>query len=576
MIAGRPPSRIRSPLALVGLAIFLGATRGVAAKDDAVVARVGEVEIDRATFEAEFAESRPDTTKTEGEARRDLLQALVNRHLLALAARDAGMFEPDSLIEHRLHNYEDGLVFQRMRELEIRSKIHLTDADVEEFYARQAISFDASQIVVATEEEAKQVMARLAAGADFAALADSLSLDVRTAGKGGRLPLFVWGTTSLLFLREIETMKPGEVRGPLHSDTGYHVIRLNDRVPRPDRAPLAEVRDFMTERLRIHTEMQLAGAYYAELDRRYHLTPNWQAVNELARRFKAALDEAARSDPDATAEAQADIAMRSIVLPESLLAQPVATWDFGSFSVSQEWAGLQEMPALVLADRKNPHHTIEDAASEFRSRAMIREGRDRGLDRDPEIRRRVEIRREEWIVSNFYRSQIMGQATFSEAEEREYYAAHAEQFELPARLKVATIVYRDGSVAAEMEAALRDPAGDPDSLLAAHKTRGVFRTENKGMWITQAEHPILFERAQPLKPGDVARVIDEEGSWTVLVLLEREEGKKLSFEEARDSVQASLRNLRSDEILNRVLNEIKAKHPVWIDEVYLSHFERGD
>jgi hypothetical protein len=559
MIAG-PRVRIRCLPALIGLAISLGAV--AAAEEKAIVARIGEDEIDRATFEAEFADTRPDTTKTQGEARRDLLEALVNRHLLALAARDAGMFKPDSVTERRLRNYESSLIFRKMRELEIRSKVKLTDADVEEFYAKQAIAFDVSQIVVATEDEAKEVMARLAAGADFAALADSASLDVRTAGKGGRLPLFVWGTTSLVFLRELETMQPGEVRGPLRSDAGYHVILLNAKVPRPDRPPLAEVRDFMTERLRVHTEMQVAGAYYAELDRRYHFTPNWESVSELARRFKAALDEAAKSNPAGTAEEQAGMAMQSIVLPESLLAQAVATWDFGSYSVREEWTELQEMPPLVLVDRKNPHYTIEDAASGFRSQAMIREGRARGLDQDPEVQRRLELRREELVVTEFYRSSIMDKATFSEAEEREYYASHEEKFDLPARAKVATIQYRDRTAAEEMEAALRHPSGNPDSVLAAHKTRGVTQAENQEIWIGEADHPILFERAQTLKPGEVARVIDEEGSWTVLILLEQEEAKKLSFEEARKSVQESLRNLRSNEILDRTLTEIKVLHPV--------------
>lgn len=576
MIVHRGRNRICTS-SLLGLCILLSAAAAFAGKKGEVIARVGDVEIERAAFEAELAEAKRDTTTSEAEARRDLLEALIDRQLLVHAAREAGAFEPDSLLERRLHNHESTFIFERMRETEIRSKIKPTEADMVDFYAKLAVAYDASHIVVATEEEANEVLARLDRGADFATLADSLSLDLRTAGNGGQLPQFGWGSTTVLFLKELDTMKPGEVRGPIRSERGYHVMRLNARVPQTDRIPMAEVRDRLAKLLRTHIEREVSAAYYKELERRYHFTPNWEAAAGLARRFKEALEEAARSNPGATPEDQADIAMRSIVMPDSLLTQPLATWDFGRFSVGEEWAEVSDMPGIVLPDRKNPHEVIEDAASEFRARAMIHQGRARGLDRDPEIRRRLELKKEEMIVTDFYRKHIIEKATFSEADERAYYAAHPDQFKLPLRLKLATIHYHEGPAAEEMEAWFRDPTKDPDSLLVAHKARGVVRTESReGEWVTETSHPALFERAQSLKTGEVARVIDEDGYWTVFVLLEREEAKKLSFEEARGTVQASLRNVRADEILAGVLAELKAKYPVWVDEDYLSRTSGGD
>jgi hypothetical protein len=118
---------------------------------------------------------------------------------------------------------------------------------------------------------------------------------------------------------------------------------------------------------------------------------------------------------------------------------------------------------------------------------------------------------------------------------------------------------------------------NPDSLAAAHRARGVVKNESQdGIWITEADHPILFERAKTLKPGDVTRVIDEDGFWTVAVFLEREAAKKVTFEEGRRTIQTSLRNLRADEILRQTLAELKAKYPVWMDEAFLSQAGGGD
>jgi parvulin-like peptidyl-prolyl isomerase len=541
-----------------------------AADSSARLARIGEIEISRGAFEAEFARIVADTAKNEAQARRDFLQALVNRHLLTLAARDAGWFSADSLFDRRLAGIRRSFMIERLKDIEIRSKIQVTPADIQEYYDRQAVSYDVSHIMVVTADEARNVMERLAAGDDFAALADQVSVDAKTIGKGGRLPPFVWGNTRLIFLLELETMKPGEVRGPFLVESGYHVIRLNDRIPRPDRKPLSEEREFTERQYRIHREVEATRAYYNELKSRHHFTPNWPVIDELTRRFDAALKEAAARHPAITLEEQADSAMARLVLPDSLLAEPLANWDFGSFLVSQQWETLREFPGMVLVDRRNPHHTIDDAAGGFIASALMHEARAQGLDRDTEVERKVALERERMAVAEFYRTQIIGQATFTEAEERDYFAAHPEEFAQPPQVRVARIQYESRDAAEEMEAALTSPSEDAESLVAAHQAAGVVRTQDReGSWFGPAEHPILFERVAGLEPGGVARVIDEEGYWSVLVLLERKEGKNPTFEEARESVQTILRQQRGEEILNRALHELRAKYPVWIDEDYL-------
>jgi parvulin-like peptidyl-prolyl isomerase len=559
-------------LALAASAAPLVSSRGepAAADSSARLARIGEIEISRGAFETEFSRAGADTAKNEAQARRDFLQALVNRHLLTLAARDAGWFKADSLLDRRLTGTRKSLMVERLKDLEIRSKIQVTAADIEEYYDKQAVSYDVSHILVATADEARKVMERLAAGEDFAALADQVSVDAKTIGKGGRLSPFVWGTTRLTFLRELETMKPGEVRGPFLVESGYHVIRLNERIPRTDRKPLSEEREFMEHQYRIHREVEGTRAYYNELKSRHHFTPNWPVIHELTRRFDTALKAAATRKPELTLEEQADSAMASLVLDDSLLAQPLATWDFGSFLVREQWETLREFPGMVLVDRRNPHHTIDDAAGGFIASALMHEARARGLDHDPEVERKVALQREKLAVAEFYRNEIIGRATFTEAEERDYFAAHPEEFAQLPQVRAARIQYESGGPAEEMEAALKAPSVDVESLAAAHQAAGVVRTQDReGSWFGPAEHPILFERVAGLEPGGVARVIDEEGYWSVLVLLERKEGRNPTFEEARESVQTILRQQRGEEILNRALHELRAKYPVWIDEDYL-------
>ncbi len=559
---------VPGPAAPAGTAEAAGAPTG---EPTDVVARIGDHAIDRATFEAEFARSRPDTAKSELEARQEFMRSFVDRNLIAIAAREAGYFEADQNKEQLIQGYEDSILLNMIRDRLVNSKIVITPAEVDSFHARQATLFDVSQIIVATEAEAEAVKARLAAGEDFASLAREVSLDVRSADKGGQIEPFTWGVTSLAFLETFATMKPGEIRGPLKSYAGYHIFQFHGLKPNPSFKPLSEERSFVEYRYRLFREMEAMNAYYTELAERHHFAPNWPAVNELAGRFRAAYTRALTENPGASREDQEAIAKRSIVLEDSLLAEPVATWDFGRYLVNQVWQFVSQLPALAIVDRRNPHFIVGDAANEFYRAAQAKEARALGYDQEPEVRSAVERKREEIAVTEFYNRVVREQQTFTEEEERAYYEQNPERFTVEPQVKLACLQYQaDAEAAAAMEAALRTEGANPDSLLKEHKTRGLIRTEiPEGRWFNETEHPILYGRAVGMKTGEVGRTIDEEGYWTVFILLEREDGHMAPFEEVRKTIQTSLRNIRAEEKLNKLLADLKTKHPVWIDPAYV-------
>ena len=559
--------------ALADVAATVGGSAPSGAPSD-VVLKIGERAIDRGTFETEFARARRDTTKkqTDLEARQEFMASLVNRQLLALAAREKGYFEPDSTRAAMIKGFEESLLLNLYRERDVRSKIQITPAEVDSFHAKQAVSFDLSQIVVATPEDVAAVKARLAAGEDFATLARELSLHGPSANKGGRLEPFTWGMTSLFLLEEFATMQPGEIRGPFRTETGYHLFQFHDRKPNPGFQPLTpETRPYIEFRYKIFREMEVMTALYAELEARYHFTPNWPAVNELAGEFRTAVANAREQNPGASSEDQEEIAKRSIVLSDRLLSAPVATWDFGRFLVFADWQLVSQLPGLAIVDRRNPHFIVGDAAADFRRAAQAREARAKGYDQEPTVRSEVERKREEIAVTEFYRIEVLQKPTFTEAEERTYYDEHPDQFVVEPQVKLACLQYQaDPEAAADMEKALATKGASPDSLLKQHLARGLIRTQiPEGKWFTEPEHPILYERAAGLEPGGVGRTIDEDGYWTVFIVLDKEQGHQAPFEEVRTTVATSLRNIRSDEILRSMLADLRIEHPVWVDPAYV-------
>ena len=93
----------------------------------------------------------------------------------------------------------------------------------------------ARHILVATEEEALDVIAKLDNGADFAALAQEVSTDMGSAVDGGSLGYFALNgdTTSKMveeFSAAVREQKIGvHSAKPVQSQFGYHIILVEDR-----------------------------------------------------------------------------------------------------------------------------------------------------------------------------------------------------------------------------------------------------------------------------------------------------------------------------------------------------------
>jgi peptidyl-prolyl cis-trans isomerase C len=96
----------------------------------------------------------------------------------------------------------------------------------------------ARHILVKTEQEAKDIIAQLKAGADFAALAKTKSTDPG-ASNGGDLGFFKAGDMLPEFSAMAFSLKPGEISPtPVQTRYGWHVIKVEER--KTDPAPTFE------------------------------------------------------------------------------------------------------------------------------------------------------------------------------------------------------------------------------------------------------------------------------------------------------------------------------------------------
>jgi peptidyl-prolyl cis-trans isomerase C len=161
-----------------------------------------------------------------------LLDRLVDGMLITEAGRKEHL-ERDPEVQDRLKHYEDRLIQEAylnraIKQAETEDQLRTRyQTFLKEKSAREEVH--ASHILLATEAEAKSVIAELDKGADFAALAKKYSKDPG-AESGGDLGYFGHDDMVKEFADAAFALSPGQYsKTPVKTEFGWHVIKVEDR-----------------------------------------------------------------------------------------------------------------------------------------------------------------------------------------------------------------------------------------------------------------------------------------------------------------------------------------------------------
>ena len=189
----------------------------------------------------------------QGEAqlariREDVLNSLIEQVLIEQAASQMQITVSDQELDESLElvtgqgSLDDWLAQNNLTREELRAMQRaqlLTNKLVEVVSAWVATSAEqvhARHILSADESKVQRLLERLKAGENFAALAQQESEDSSTATNGGDLGWFPRDIPLMpsAVIEAAFSLQPGEVSGVVHSEMGYHIVKVEAReVSRP-------------------------------------------------------------------------------------------------------------------------------------------------------------------------------------------------------------------------------------------------------------------------------------------------------------------------------------------------------
>jgi len=203
---------------------------------DTVVAIVNGTKVTRADVIAS-AQSLPAEYQSKIDAIFPaLIDRLVDLTLLAEEGRKENL-QDDPEVKARITQVTDQVIQEALIRRHLKSMMteDAIKARYEKFISEQPAQTEirASHILVATEDEAKDIIKQLEGGADFAAIAKEKSTDPSAKQNGGDLGYFTANEMVPEFSQAVFAMEKGDSsKAPVKSQFGWHVIKVVDKRPK--------------------------------------------------------------------------------------------------------------------------------------------------------------------------------------------------------------------------------------------------------------------------------------------------------------------------------------------------------
>lgn len=537
---------------------------GCGSGEDKVVAKVG----DKSITVSDLKKAWTKLPRSEAMTKKQALLMLINKELLILEARKAGL-DRDERIARELERIKSAKIPEEFNRI-MAAQVSVSEEEVRRYFEESGMEsyteVRVSHIVVRTREEAEEILEKLKGGADFAQLAKERSLDKDTAERGGDLGYWEQGVHFGTFVQKVFPMKVGEVSAPLQDPRGmYRIFKKCEERPIGFEKQKPRIKSLL-ERRKLKQKRE---EYLEQLRKQFELNINAETLHLLLEKDK----EAMNSLPELSAEDQ---------------SRTLFSYEGGEVTLRQyleQVRRLRPHQRPAAGDSAQVVKFIEwIAATLFLLPEAFHKA---GIDRTEEMQSYLTKKKEALMVAELRRREVEEKVLTEEAI-RAYYEEHLNDYFGEETIIVESLLAEDKQKAQCLLEEIRKGA-DMEDLARQYPFFFPGQRENYAVF---SLHPSdkktgrlrhLVEEAEAAGVGELRGPIEfpvvgkSLTSYLVFRVLQREAAKQrfLSDPEVRASVEAALRSEKAQEIeglFEKFLLQLREKHADQIT-IYQSNLE---
>lgn len=525
-----------------------------------LLAKVGDRRISVLDFRESYFDSDP-RIRSRGDSlgRAEFLTNMMRKEVLGLTALSAGYslgFEERAI----LRAFQSTQISNRLFEVGVMAVPEVPEDSLRKVYGWMCQEIRARALSFPERAEADAAYASLRRGrTTFEAIEARLRPEATKPRQDLRwLP---FQNVPIDVAVQIWPVPPGKFTGVIASPSGYQIVKVLERRPRP--TPDYEFeRGNIRNTLRTYASARRRAALLTEAKRGLDFQYDTTNVRWASRHYFVSV--------------QADSAVlgRGLVIDERVpefapedTARTLLTWKGGRLTLGRLASAYRDLAAVMRPPINTPEQLMDYADAIALEPRLLEMAIERGFDKDSAVVARYQRKVEELLVMRMVEDSCFSRIQVTPKERRDYYEKNRNSFYSYPQARAAIVVRNTKEQVQAVQA--RIAAGESiESILHADSLAGEARSGIKVV-TGEARDPlekILFEE---LRPGQT-RIMgpDKSGLWACVELLEFDPGHLLPFEQFVALIDESVRNLKGEQALNDFVDRLKSRYPIEM------HFEK--
>ena len=509
-----------------------------------------------------YEQELPDYLRSKKEgvaAHRAHLQSLVDKELVLSEARKRGLDQlPD--LKYKLSKMVNKRLAEELSREMVDAQFSITEEELRVAYEEQSLGWEIwpAHILSASEEDAREIIRLLDAGASFSELARARSL-ADDAEKGGNLGAFFDQSGAVSSLRDgTFHLAEGQVSEPIPTIDGYEVIK----VLKKQRIPFEQLRADIAKQLsrrkwRSRREVVIDSLKKA-YDLRYHRDRIHAVLDGLHRR---GLDQA---------QAQAPLI--------EYTGSAIKVGDFVQGLLDAEKGALPPDSAAVF-------HVLELWI--LPDSLLALEARAQGLHQRADLVEWKENKHQKLLASQLRLDEVEGRVEVTDAEVRAYYEKHLDTYKsLPGIIEMTEVLVDTHAEAEDIlgraragerleELAIRHSVRPGMKPVGGHTFADSGRVTIESLY--QSPYRTFFGDSNSKDVGVLQGPLEVQEKYSVFRLDQPFEKVPLPFKQVQRPIRVDIRKGREGVLFNAFLDSLRRAEAdqVKVNEEVLSRYAAG-
>ena len=254
------------------------------AAGDKTLATIANKSITVKDFKDKFSKLPKYYQAVAEKNKKSLLDDMIVESLFLEDAVRKGV-DKDKEIKDILEEAKKKIIVAKFVKLEVDDRVSVSEDEMKKFYEEHKDEFKApemwraSHILTASEGEAKNILNELSRGGNFEAIAREKSIDA-TSLRGGDVGYFRKGQVVPEFESACVGLNVGQLSGIIHTQFGYHVIKLTDKKIEA-LEPYEDVKPRIENVLKLKKRVELFDELVVSLKEKYRVRVEPDAVDTL-------------------------------------------------------------------------------------------------------------------------------------------------------------------------------------------------------------------------------------------------------------------------------------------------------